>query len=123
MPRGFFFPSPEYRLWRPLTLDPTSGVYRGRGWLTLVARTKPGLDDAAVQAEMNRLAGTLGEQFTYPAAWDKTKNAYATPLRDELLGNTRPALLLLLGAGILLLLMACANVAALVFGPDHRSHP
>ena len=123
MPKGFYFPSPEYRLWRPLTLDPTSGVYRGRGWLTLIARTKPGLDDAAVQAEMNRLAGALGEQFTYPAAWDKSKNAYATPLRTELVGNMGPALLLLLGAGVLLLLMACANVAALVLArTTDRTH-
>jgi putative ABC transport system permease protein len=114
MPRGFFFPSPEYRLWRPLTLDPAQGMYRGRGWLTLVARTRPGLDDAGVQAEMNSIASDLGAEFSYPAAWDKSKNAYATPLRDELVGNTSSALLLLLGAGILLLLMACANVAALV---------
>jgi len=123
MPRGFFFPSPEYRLWRPLTLDPATGSYRGRGWLTLVARTRPGLDDAGVQAEMNSIASDLGAEFSYPAAWDKSKNAYATPLRDELVGNTRSALLLLLGAGILLLLMACANVAALVLArTTDRTH-
>src|SRR5438552_5790903 len=33
MPRGFYFPSPEYRAWRPLLLDPNSPVYRGPGWL------------------------------------------------------------------------------------------
>jgi putative ABC transport system permease protein len=123
MPRGFYFPSPEFRLWRPLTLDPASGVYRGRGWLSLIGRTRPGLDDAGVQAEMNRLAAALGEQFTYSAAWDKSKNAYAKPLRDELVGNMGPALLLLLGAGVLLLLMACANVAALVLArTTDRTH-
>ena len=123
MPRGFFFPSPEYRHWRPLTLDPAVGWYGGRGWLSLVGRTRPGLDDAGVQAEMNRIATTLGDQFTYPAAWDKGKNAYATLLRDHVVGNTRAALLLLLGAGILLLLMACANVAALVLArTTDRTH-
>jgi predicted permease len=114
MPRGFFFPSPEYRLWKPLNLDPASGEYQGNGWLVLVGRVKPGVDEAGVRSEVQRLARSLGEQFTYPAAWDKTKNAFATPLREELVGDTRPALLLLLGAGVLLLLMACANVAALV---------
>jgi putative ABC transport system permease protein len=114
MPRGFFFPSPEYRLWKPLTLDPASGEYQGNGWLVLVGRVKPGVDEAGVRSEVQRLARSLGEQFTYPAAWDKTKNASATPLREELVGDMRPALLLLLGAGVLLLLMACANVAALV---------
>lgn len=123
MPRGFFFPSPEYRHWRPLTLDPAQGWYRGRGWLSLVGRARPGLDDAGVQAEMNRIAALLGEEFDYPAAWDKSKNAYATPLREEVVGNTRPVLLLLLGAGILLLLMACANVAALVLArTTDRTH-
>ncbi len=84
MPRGFYFPSPEYRLWKPLELDPASGDYQGNGWLVLVGRVKPGLDDRAVNSEVQRLARALGEQFTYPAAWDKTKDAHATPLREEL---------------------------------------
>jgi len=123
MPRGFYFPSPEYRLWKPLNLDPSSGEYQGNGWLVLVGRVKPGLDDSAVRSEVQRLARSLGERFTYPSAWDKTKDAFATPLREELVGDMRPALLLLLGAGVLLLLMACANVAALILArTTDRTH-
>ncbi|HTL06083.1 MAG TPA: ABC transporter permease, partial [Gemmatimonadales bacterium] len=114
MPRGFYFPSPEYRVWRPLLLDPSSSVYNGRGWLVLLGRVKPGLGDGAVAGDVQQIARDLGEQYQYPAAWDKTKNASVRPVREYLLGNVTPALLLLLGAVALLLLMACANTAALV---------
>ncbi len=114
MPRDFYFPSPEYRAWRPLDLDPNSPVYRGRGWLVLVGRVKPGMNAGAVNGDLHAIAAALGERFTYPKAWDKTKNPSLRPVREYLLGNVKPALLLLLGAVALLLLMACANTAALV---------
>ena len=114
MPRGFYFPSPEYRAWRPLLLDPNSPVYRGRGWLVLLGRVKPGTTAGALAGDVQSIARALGERFRYAAAWDKSKNAALRPLREYLLGNVKPALLLLLGAVGLLLLMACANTAALV---------
>ena len=57
---------------------------------------------------------TLGERFTYPEAWDKTRGATVTPLRDYTRGAIRPAVLLLQMAVLLVLAIACANVAALV---------
>jgi predicted permease len=114
MPRGFYFPTPEYRAWQPLRLDPASGEYQGNGWLVLVGRTKPGTTEPQLVANIQSIATALGERFTYPAAWDKTKGATTTPLRRYLLGDLKPALLLLLGAVTLLLAMACANVAALI---------
>lgn len=114
MPAGFFFPTPEYRLWSPLELDPASSNYRGNGYLTLVGRTRDGVTPTALAADLQSLAAALGERFTYPAAWDKTKDAHAVPLRAYTVGNARPVVLLLLGAVALLLLMAAANVAALV---------
>ncbi len=123
MPRGFFFPTPEYRLWRPLDLNPASGQYQGNGWLVLLGRVKPGIADAGVSDDIQALARSLKERFTYPAAWDKTKGASSQTLRESLVGDTRPALLLLLGAGVLLLLMACANVAALLLArTTDRTH-
>lgn len=114
MPRGFYFPTPQMRAWRPLLLDPASGAYQGNGWLTLVGREKPGLSRGELEAGVQAIAASLGERFTYPAAWDKTKNAKVTPLRDYVMGPVRPALLLLQAAVVLVLLVACANVAALV---------
>jgi len=114
MPRDFWFPSPEYRLWRPLNLDPATALYQGNGWLVLLGRLKAGTTPAQVDAEVDRMAAALGERFEYPAAWDKTRDPFVRPLREYLVGDMGPGLLLLLGAGGLILLMACANVAALV---------
>ena len=113
MPRGFFFPSPDLRAWRPLQLGPTSTGYQN-GYLTLVARTRRDAADGAVNGEMQRLAAALGKRFTYPAAWDHSRNPAAIPVHAYVLGKARDPLLLLLGAVTLLLLIASANTAALV---------
>ena len=114
MPRGFFFPTPSLELWRPLVLDPATDFYQGNGYLALIAKTRPNVTPAEVQGAMEGIGRALGERFTYPAAWDKTKDPSATSLREFTVGDARPALLLLLGAVTLLLMMAGANVAALV---------
>jgi len=114
MPRGFFFPTPDVRLWRPLILDPATAGYRGNGFLVLIGRVRRGVSNAELDGGVQALARALGERFTYPAAWDKTKDASLTSLRTYTVGAVEPALLLLLGAVTLLLLMASANVAALV---------
>ncbi len=75
MPRGFYFPSPTFRIWRPLMLDPSSSSYEGNGWLVLVGRERPGLSRGELDADIQAIARALGERFTYPEAWDKTKGA------------------------------------------------
>lgn len=114
MPRGFYFPSPMFRIWRPLLLDPASDQYQGNGWLVLVGRERPGLSAGERDADVQAIARALGERFEYPEAWDKTKNAAVTPLREYTRGAVRPAVLLLQIAVLVLLAIACANVAALV---------
>ena len=114
MPKGFFFPNPEYRAWRPLQLDPAGDYYHNVGFLVLIGRARAGVTPAAVHDDIRSLAVALGQRFTYPAAWDKTRNASSMPVHRYLLGDVRDPLLLLLGAVALLLLIACANGAALV---------
>lgn len=114
MPEGFFFPVPEARIWRPLELDPASPEYQGRGWLAMTGRLRDGASEAAVSRDLRRMTTLLGERFDYPPAFDRTQDASVEPLRSHLLGDTRPALLLLLGAVGLLLLTACSNIAALL---------
>jgi predicted permease len=123
MPRGFYFPTPQHRIWQPLDLDPASGQYQGNGWLVIVGRVRAARTAADVNADIASLATALGQRFSYPAAWDLTKGAHVRPLRDYLVGDVRPALLLLLSAGALILLMACANVAALILArTTDRAH-
>lgn len=114
MPQGFYFPNPEFRAWRPLQLDPTSDFYHNVGYLVLIGRTRAAATATQVRDDIHGIAAALGQRFSYPAAWDKTKNASSMPVHQYLLGDVRDPLLLLLGAVGLLLLIACANGAALV---------
>lgn len=75
------------------------------------ALLRPGVGLHAAQAEMTRLSRTL--QLTYPQA-NKGEFAVVDPLLDRVVGNARPALLLLLGASLLVLLIACANLSNLL---------
>src|SRR5262249_34224484 len=118
MPRGFWFPDPSVRIWMPEPLNPES-----RSWnSTLIGRIAPNQDMRAMQAPLAQLTAMLGERFHYAAQFDNTRNAQITSLRDDLSGPMRPALFSTLGAMVLILLIGCANVAALVLGQvDTRS--
>ena len=118
MPRGFWFPDPSVRVWTTFPLNPES-----RSWnSTLVGRVAAGFDVQAMDAPVAQLAAMLGERFEYPAQWDKTQDPRVTPIRDDVSGGVRPALLATLGAMALILIIGCANVAALVLGQvDARS--
>jgi predicted permease len=117
MPRGFWFPDPSVRIWTAMALSSS------QNWnSTLVGRVSPGQDVRAMTAPLARLTSILDERFDYPAQWDKTRGAQITPIRDDIIGGIRPALLATLGAMALILLIACANVAALMLGQvDARS--
>ncbi|WP_375767437.1 ADOP family duplicated permease [Archangium gephyra] len=112
MPKGFWFPDPTVRAWvvEPLNEEDGSGNY------TLVGRRAPGTDGPALGLALERLTSRLRERFTYPAQWDKTRAPAVTPLREYLLGPLQLPLLATLVAMAVLLLIACANVAALMLG-------
>ncbi len=112
MPRGFWFPDPTVRAWvaEPLNEEDGSGNY------TLVGRRGPGMEGPTLTLALGRIASRLGERFQYPAQWDKTRAPGFTPLRDSLLAPLRTPLLATLAAMAVLLLIACANVAALMLG-------
>jgi putative ABC transport system permease protein len=112
MPRGFWYPDPSTRLWHARPIDP-----EGRnGSYTFVGRVAPGRDVNNLDAPIAQLTEMLGERFEYSEDWNKTKDAKVTPVREHLLGSMRPALVATLVAMGLILLIACANVAALMLG-------
>ncbi|HEX5581788.1 MAG TPA: ABC transporter permease, partial [Gemmatimonadaceae bacterium] len=118
MPRGFWFPDPTVRIWTAAPMNPENQA----GQYTLVGRREPGATAASMTAALGRLTTALGERFDYPPDWDKTRGASLTPVRDFLVGSVRPALLATLGAMAVILLIAAANVAALMLGQvDSRS--
>jgi putative ABC transport system permease protein len=117
MPRGFWFPDPSVRIWTPEPLRPDSHSWNS----TLIGRVAPNQDIRAMEAPLSQLAAMLDERFDYTAR-DKTKERRITPVRDDVLGPMQPALLATLAATALILLIGCANVAALVLGQvDARS--
>ncbi|HEX8651883.1 MAG TPA: ABC transporter permease [Pyrinomonadaceae bacterium] len=110
MPQGFQFYEP-IDLWLPIGLWPYSRERDNHWALYAVARLKPGVTIHAAQAEMDGIAGRLSQQ--YPDS-NTDRGAALFPLYDEMVGEIRPSLQLLLGAVGLVLLIACANVANLL---------
>jgi putative ABC transport system permease protein len=110
MPRGFRYPQ-DVDLWTTI-----SGIYaipslRDLRIFEAVGRLQPGVSLAQARADL--LGVSLRVQQERPAS-NQGYTARVTPLAEEILGDTRAALLLMLGAVGLLLLIACANVAGLL---------
>jgi putative ABC transport system permease protein len=77
----------------------------------VIGRLKPGVDTARARTEIKTIAERLAER--YPNSNAK-QSMTVEPLLDAVVGEMRPALMLLLGAVALVLLIACANVANLL---------
>jgi predicted permease len=110
MPQGFAFPE-WAELYLPLAWPPELRPIRGIHDFRVVARLKDGVSLAQAQEEMDAISRGLAEK--YPAD-DKGWGALVVPLRDQMVADVRPALLVLFTAVSLVLLIACANVANLV---------
>jgi predicted permease len=110
MPPKFKFPD-WAQLWAPLGWTDQERAVRGNHNYMVIARLRPGTAMQQAQAEMNTISARLQQQ--YPAD-DAGWGSVIVPLRDQLVGDMRPALLVLLGAVAFVLLIACANVANLV---------
>jgi predicted permease len=120
MPAGFNFPlnipsavslpTRQMAYWIPFGLDPGRVARDGRSCMT-VARLAPGRTPADAQHEMDSVAAQLARE--YPAT-NTDRGVRVLPLEDYVLGRTRTALLLLLGATGLVLLIACVNAANLL---------
>jgi len=114
MPRAFEFPSRRAELWLPTTVDAAdSGDYIA-GYLRLVGRLRPGATAEAALDDMHAIARRLRAE--QPARYGATfgDDGLVTPLRRQLVGETRTALLVMFGAVGFVLLIACANVANLL---------
>ena len=111
MPRGFDYPVPM-ELWVPLALTPAEKTDRAMLSLVALARLKPGIDVAQARSAADSVAKRLQEE--YPAT-NANRRTEVLQLRKELYLYTLPLFLLLQAAAVFVLLLACANLANLLF--------
>jgi len=111
MPRGFLYPTRDSEIWVAWQLTPEELAIHDSHYLHVVARLKPGVPLRSANADMTTIAKQLERE--HPDTNAKV-GAYVTPLRDELTGDVRPAILVLTGAVCFVLLIACANIANLL---------
>jgi predicted permease len=110
MPGSFQFPR-EPEMWVPATTD-VSPDRTAPDELAVIARLKPGVSLSQSQADLDLFAKEQEKQFPQGGAgWFTSK---ITPLATQVAGETRRPLLILLGAVVVVLLIACANVANLL---------
>jgi len=108
MPGSFDFPR-DPQLWVPLAMPASPPP--GPSELAVVGRLKPGVTIDQSQAELDVFADTLFKFFKGGKGWF---NCRVTPLTQQVGGETRRPLLLVLGAVGVVLLIACSNVANLL---------
>jgi ABC-type antimicrobial peptide transport system permease subunit len=99
------------QVWVPLAFPAEEAATRGNHFLEVIARLKPGATLQQARAEMETIAARLAQQ--YPEHNTRI-GAVVNASHEEIVGNMKPALLILLGAVVFVLLIACANVANLL---------
>ncbi len=101
-------------LWVPMRLRYDSLWGRNNHYLSVIGRAAPGRDAEAVNAELSAMGRSWKALFPDIYGPTQSLTGSARPLRDILLGDSRPFLLSLLGAVAFVLLIACVNVANLL---------
>src|SRR5579863_606636 len=97
-------------VWQPLPMDNSGMNVRQAHFLATIARMKPGLSLEAARSELDNIAAQIAAQNPNTnEGW----SLRVMPLSEFVVGSTRTALWLLLGAVTFLLLIACSNVANL----------
>src|SRR5258708_34272589 len=112
MPKGFDYPVPV-ELWVPLALTPAERAERAELNLQALARLKPGVSVEQARAALGNFSHQLEKEYAKTNAGRVTT---ILELRKELYLYTLPLFLLLQAAAGFVLLLACANLANLMFG-------
>ncbi len=100
----------QQQFWTPMAFSAEWASLRSAHVLGVIGRLKPGVTVDQAQAEMTTIAARLAQE--YPV--NKDEGIVIRPFMEEVVGDVRPALLMLLAAVALVLLIACANIAGLL---------
>lgn len=97
-------------IYLPKVISEAERRIRGSGWWAAIGRLKDGVSREQSQVEMTAIAAGLATEFPRT---NSNAAVLVEPLDTNLMRTVRPALVLMLGAAVLVLLIACANVANL----------
>src|ERR1700730_14743863 len=111
MPAGFQFLDSYVGIWVPIAFTSETLTQRGSHFLTVVGRMKPGVTLAQANADIHSIQQRINQD--HPDAAGRI-SVYAMPLREQVVGDLRRPLFILLGAFGFVLLIACANIANLL---------
>ncbi len=111
MPAGFQFMESRIGLWVPIAFTAERLAQRSSHYLTVIARMKPGVTMAQANADVHTIQKRIAHDYPDEAG---RLSAFVMPLRDQLAGDVRRPLLVLLVAVGFVLLIACANIANLL---------
>jgi predicted permease len=115
MPPDFRFLIPDDQLWVPLHIDPGNpDEVWGHGFKPVVGRLRPQATLAQARSEIGTMVSEIIPMFPYPMARSWNADATVLPLQQDLVGNVRAKLLVLMGAVGIVLMIACVNVASLL---------
>ena len=121
MPSAFRFPGGDVDMWWPYPVDgpPLQNIAQNRGlqWYTGIGRLKPGVTPEQARADLATVQARLGRE--YPET-DAGIGVRIVPYKETVIGDVRGSLWLLFGAVSVLLLIACANIAALLLSRGAR---
>jgi putative ABC transport system permease protein len=106
-------------LWAPKEWREGEREDHRSAYMHAVARLRPGVSIGEAQAELDRVTAALAAEYPRTNA---TSGVNVVSLQDQVIGDVRPALMVLLGAVAFVLLIACANVASLLLarGAERR---
>jgi predicted permease len=110
-PPAFAFRDRDIDYWIPMQLPPQQVNTRQSHFLNVVARLKPGVSVDAANVDMKTIAAQMTER--YPDT-NRDVGAVVVSIREDVLGDTRLELVVLMIAAMAIVLIACANLAGLL---------
>src|ERR1041384_695002 len=118
MPRAFEnVLSPKAEVWTLLQYDASLPSFQSREWgrhLRMIGRVKPGVGTEQARSELNTIARNPVTEFPRPPHASLSSGMLLISLQDQVTRGVKPALMAVLGAVVLLLLIACVNVTNLL---------